>query len=128
MPIPQGVLDRETTKRVAYLWGRPYTITPQLIDEIFGDGEILIGISPIMHRPNYWIARVDSKWNLDNFGDGELFIDHLDDVLSAAAGQFGDADDCGCEDKSDDGHWCDGCYFPAVSSDGCSWFEIKEKD
>jgi hypothetical protein len=108
-------------------WGQPHTVKPVIVDEVFGDGEKLICLSPTNHRPEYYVVQVDSSWNLDNFAEGELLCEHLDEIYDAIEGQFGrpyehgdhEEDECPDEEK---------CYvgFPGLSEDGgCSWGEIE---
>jgi len=107
---------------VCKFWGDDYTITPRLVDRVFGDGKQLIQLEPLNTRPNYYIVRIDSSWNIDNDDDTDLFIDHLDEIYNAIEEQFGakcqhtDPDDCGCDE--DQG-------FPVLSADsGVGWDEM----
>jgi len=88
-------------------WGEEYTITPRLIAEVFGDGDTLIGITPLATRPNYFLVRVDS-------GDGFNVRDILDDVIASAEEEYGFfREDCE-EDQ----------FFPVVDwGIGVSWGE-----
>jgi hypothetical protein len=72
-------------------WGTEYKITPLLVEEIFGDGKQLIWLEPLATRPNYYVVRVDSKWDIDNGGRDPL-CDHLDDIYEAIENEYGDSD------------------------------------
>jgi hypothetical protein len=97
-------------ERTATLWGKAYTITPRLVDHVFGDGRQLVWISPINHRPNYWVVRVDSSWSVD-LDDGETVYENIDEILDEIADKFGTIDD------DDEEGW-----FPRVDlGAGVSW-------
>lgn len=72
-------------ERAVHFWGRKYFITPRLVDQVFGDGKQLIYFATMDHRPNRYIVRVDSGWNLPA---GDLH-DHTDDIEDAIVDQFG---------------------------------------
>jgi hypothetical protein len=76
-------------------WGQPYTITPRLIAEVFGDGAHLICITPLATRPNYFVARVDSATSDVRDPSPDSSDNLLDDIICAAQeeyGYFGDSD------------------------------------
>src|SRR5260370_39113166 len=118
-------LAQETITHTRYLWGAPNEITPILIDEIFGDGEQLIGLTPIMTRTNYYVIRIDSSWALDNFAENPL-CDYLDEIYDAIETQCGCGEDCGEEAHGEPDHICDGQGWPALCSGGSSWFSLME--
>lgn len=107
------------------MWGQMYTVTPRLIAHRFGDGQKLVIITPIMTRPNYFMARVDSttKSVLDRCIDcrsespwGREFL--LDAIMDAQEEEYGYYDN-----EDNDGNRQDR-GFPFVDwSDGCSWGE-----
>lgn len=107
---------------VTRFWGSEYTITPLLVDEVFGDGQLLMGIQPLNTRPNYYVVRVDSRWS-EECGSDKWF-DLLDEqIYDAIADQFGASDD-----EDDDGHAVHEGW-PALDLDaGCSWFEYVVDD
>ena len=121
------------------LWGQPCRIMPRLMPGRFGDGKQLIGLSTLNSRPDYYVIRVDSRWDLDNGGAGPLFIEHLDDILLALEEHFGLAF-CECGERygatpNYDGEpvGCELCKgssvkdgeFPNVDADGgCEWFPL----
>jgi hypothetical protein len=98
------------------MWGQDVQCEPKLVTEVFGDGKKLICLTPTNTRPNYYVVRVDSTWSLSNWADGELFIDHLDDIYEAIEDEYGRSYD---EETEEHRGW------PALSDDsGSSWGEI----
>jgi hypothetical protein len=51
------------------LWAMQYLIKPRLVDEVFGDGRRLLLLTPIMHRPNRFVIRMDSKQDITHGGE-----------------------------------------------------------
>jgi hypothetical protein len=103
-------------------WGHENIITPLLLDKVMGDGAQLIHFTPIMHRPNFLVARIDSKWTLSNFDevpDGGMDpSDWCEEMWDAIRDQFYvDGDD----EPEDDAPW----YEHINSADGCAWGEIE---
>lgn len=105
-----------TTPHLRDLWGTSYMVTPALVEEVFGDGEKLLILTTIMHRPDYYIVQIDSGWDLSGYGEGDTVHDHLDEIYDAIEDQFGSADG-----EDEEGELGD---FPALSSGGSSWGEI----
>lgn len=109
----------ERRRRVTF-WGERYFITPRLVDQIFGDGGKMIGIAPLSTRPDYYVVRVDSKWDLDNFcTTSSTVAEHTDEILDAIEDQFGRSryDDDPPQRKH-------GRPFPALDEEcGVKWFE-----
>jgi hypothetical protein len=107
-------------------WGKPYRVTPRLVDKVFGDGRQLIHLTPLSTRPNYYVVRIDSRWTIDEPSECDATIrDHLDDIIDAAAEQFG-SNECDCEASAEDGHddACPGeAWFPVFRSPdlGVAW-------
>lgn len=102
------------------LWGKVYRVTPRLIDRVFGDGRQLIYLCPTNTRPNYYVVRVDSRWQRSNWATaGPTLNEFLDDIYMAIDDQFGDCThDAECECGGD------GCYFPRLdTTSGCEWGE-----
>jgi hypothetical protein len=80
----------ERRQRVPW-WGQPTWITPRLVAERFGDGKQPIGLAPIDYRPNHFIVRIDSLWNVNNHArDCELLIDHLDEIYDSIELEYPD--------------------------------------
>lgn len=78
-------------KKLVRWWGRKTFVTPRLVSAVFGDGKRLIALAPMMYRPNHFIVRIDSGWNLDNqASDCELLIDHIDDIYETIEEEYYD--------------------------------------
>lgn len=76
-------------RQTAYLWGQKHLITPRLCGTAFGNGGALIGLAPIMFRPNHFVVRVDTGWNLSNWAsECELLIDHTDEIYDAIEEEY----------------------------------------
>lgn len=81
----------ERPERVLF-WGQPHTRTPRLIQRKFGDGRKLVIVVPIAHRPNCFVARVDSatKSVRDDWPPGARDPRQLlDDIIEAAEDEYG---------------------------------------
>ncbi len=104
----------ERPERVQF-WGSWYTVTPRLISRIFGDGKLLMCVSPLATRPNRFVVRVDSSTPdpRDPFpATGQVSL--LEDIMCAAEEEYGDYND---EDITDEER-----MFPIVDwGVGCSW-------
>lgn len=70
------------------------------VTEVFGDGEALIWFRSFGTPDGYWLVRVDSSWDLSNWGAEPHLIDHVDDICAAIEEEFG----CG------ECHYCGGVY------------------
>ena len=79
------LIERRTLE---YLWGQRHWVVPRLVSEVFGDGRKLIRLYPIMYRPYHFVVRIDSGWSLNNWDNGELLIDHLDDIEISIEEEF----------------------------------------
>ena len=92
-------------------WGAEHDITPRVIGKVFGNGQRLINISPMMTRPNYFVVRVDSAEDWD-------VRDVLDDIYEAGEEEFGRYD----ADEEEDPSVEDEREFPIVDwGAGCCW-------
>src|SRR5882672_1344925 len=113
-------LTRLCKRHKTTLWGQPHFVTPRLADWIHGDGLKVIYLTPIMTRPNYYVVRIDSKINLDNFGKPPVFVDEvLPELHESIEDQYGRAHE---EWEHDNGR----TYhrhnpFPAMDDEGCAW-------
>jgi hypothetical protein len=115
-------------------WGKTYRITPLLINAVLGDGKKLVGIQPLNTRPNYYVIRVDSGWDLSNLEDGELFVDHLEDVYEAIEDQFSEMErereylieDGIPEERAELAYYPERLGWPVLSAgSGVGWFELN---
>lgn len=87
----RGLIERP--ERVRF-WGRMHTITPTLIAKTFGDGKLLICITPLATRPNHFVVRVDSRTEDVRDPAPQMPRDAhayglLDDIMEAAEEEFG---------------------------------------
>ena len=120
-PMEADLKHRVEKRHRTRFWGRTYMVKPRLVDEIFGDGKKLFGIEPLNSRPNYYVIRGDSKWDVSNWADGETIGQHIEEILESIEEQFGRAwyDDDPPQRKS-------GRPFPALNDDvGVGWFEVR---
>lgn len=97
------------------MWGQPIRITPLLVDEVLGDGKQLIGLAPLMTRPNYYVLRVDAGWDLDNLIGDDDEGDHLEAIYETIEAEFGNEHD---EETGEERGW------PALVSGGSTWFAL----
>lgn len=112
-------------KEVIRHWGDEHTVTPRLVQRSFGDGKKLASLVPLGTRPNYYVVRVGSNWNNDDW------LDSLDDIPDAINDQFGAVDFecevCGGTDSNFDGCECQTeRHFPRLDlSCGVCWGDYK---
>ncbi len=122
-------------EREVEFWGQKYRITPLLVDVILGDGKQLVGVQPLDTRPNYYVIRVDSSWGTNNFGNGELFCEHIEEVYDAIEDQFGERErrresliyeEGVPPEEADLANYENELGWPALSlSSGVAWFEME---
>lgn len=94
------------------LWTQPHMVRPALVKATFGNGKRLLGLTPIMHRPNYYLVWIDDGWDLD----GDVLREHLDAIWNAIAEEFGERP----YDDEKRYRWPE-----EDSSGGCSWWEAS---
>lgn len=111
--LPGSPLAKFIRARKVSFWGHDYMVTPRLLDYVEGDGLLVIHLTALDTRPDYYVLRVDSKWgDLDD----DAWHDHLDEIWDDLEDQFGQAS---WQDDDDEWQHDD---FPAVSdSSGCAW-------
>lgn len=73
-------------KRV--LWTQPHTVRPALVKATFGKADLLLALSPVLHRPRYYLVWIDARW----YGDDELHR-QLDAIYDAISWEFGARED-----------------------------------
>ncbi len=114
------VLDTETLRKlierpqVRRLWGQDYTVTPGIVEKVFGDGLNLLRITFLdgkFARPNYLVIRIDSAWSMDDIPD------HLDDIFEAV-------DDEWCNDPQE-GAGDEEIEFSSCCDGGSMWSEME---
>jgi hypothetical protein len=116
---------RELKRHRTRFWGRNYVITPRLVDWIHGDGLQLIYFMPLNTRPNYYVARIDSKISLDNCDEPSFVDEVLDDLCDKIEDQFGRSYE---EWEHDNGRtYTRHNYWPALSEDSGSCWGLLAK-
>jgi len=81
----------------------------------------LLAVAPLNTRPNYYLIRVDSRWNNSNYDDEPTIGDNIEDIEEAIEEQMGP---CDWEDDSGKQHHDP---WPAPSFDsGCSWWDATD--
>lgn len=108
----ESLRQRIETEQTVSHWGRDHTITPCLISHVFGDGQMLLRLWPMMLRPFYFVVQLDSETDIKSI----YFHDFLDEIKEAIENQcpeicFPDA----TEDDSGD----------SILSDGVVWEVYK---
>lgn len=103
----QEIREAIEVPEIAHLWGTPYEITPRFVAEKLGDGGQWIWLSPIMQRPNYWVIRIDSAWDIDDLAE------HCDDIYDAIESEYGCTEE-EIEQETDE--------FPYIRIDGGSYW------
>lgn len=106
-------------------WGQPVRVDPHFVKTVLGDGLMLLGMTTINSRPNYYVIRVDSTWHLsmcrkceDECPD-QLF-EHLEEIYEAIVSEYGCAID---EETGNKDPW------PAFDDEnGCSWFSFSDDE
>ena len=77
-----------TKPRFVRFWGRRYRVAPCLVGTIFGDGKQIVWFEPLATRPDYYVVRVDSTWNVVNHEVNPL-CGHLEEIYQAIETEFG---------------------------------------
>ena len=96
------------------LWTRPYMVRPALVQKRFGNGKKLLGLTPIMHRPHYYLVLIDDRWDLE----ADDWLDRLDEIWEAIAEEFGSR-----RDEDEAYHWPE-----EDSGGGCAWWTARADD
>lgn len=104
-------IERLTSRQRVEFWGCVYEFDPPLLERVFGDGNQLVLVFPIMERPHYWVVRVDSQCTND-----DALLGILDEIRDAIEYQFG------LPDEADLGVGNDRPYFPMLDGEnGFAW-------
>ncbi len=104
-------------RRKRTLWTQPYMVRPALVKATFGNGRHLLGLTALMHRPNYYLVWIDDTWETDN--GGYEFLDRLDDIWNAIGDEFGFRS----PEDTRQYRWPED-----DSSDGCAWWDADISD
>jgi len=94
------------------LWTTPYMVRPALVAKRFGNGRKLLALTPIMHRPHYYLVWIDDTWDLE----ADAWLDKLEKIWDAISEEFGARRD------EDHYHWPE-----EDSAGGCAWW-VADKD
>lgn len=95
------------------LWTIPCMVRPALSATRHGAGDLLLALSPMNHRPLYYLVWIDRAWWPAN---GDLDLDHLDDIWLALEEEFGR------RERKDNGDFKLRYRWPEVDDgDGCCW-------
>jgi hypothetical protein len=108
-----------------YLWvpEDAQTFVPRVCSHVFGDGRALLELSPMFHRPLFYVVRIDSAWadDSDDAPRGAVSLrEHLDEIYGSIEEDFGRAlyeDDNG-EETVDP--------WPAADFDGGSCWKRRD--
>ena len=107
-------------RQAAYLWGKKHFIKPVLIDKALGSGDLLLGISALNTRPNYYLIRIDARWMQEE--DTDTIYEHLDDIYDAIEDHVGPREWTDDDGKEHVEGW------PALDLDcGCSWWDATDE-
>lgn len=102
------------------MWTYPRMVRPALSAVRHGAGDLLLALSPMNHRPLYYLVWIDSAWWPE--GD-DLDLDHLDDIWLALEDEFGR------RERKDNGDFRRNYCWPEVDdSDGCCWRRARPED
>ena len=109
------------------LWGQRHRVHPKFIPEVLGDGGRLLIVTPLDTRPEYYLIRVDSAWELDSTTKAEDHVcDHLDEIYNAIEDECGQGYEDADESSTGRAHHNP---WPALSCDsGVSWGEVTGKE
>lgn len=117
MPLTRAELKRRLERPYrARFWGAEHLVQPCLVSEIFGDGRMLIFVTPIATRPHHYLVRVDSRTGLSG---AAWRCEQLDEVLDSIAEEFGDDDDEEFGDPDETG------WPRLIASFGVSWGKLR---
>lgn len=112
-------------ERHAYLWTPDDGVdfVPRVCSDIFGDGRALLRLTTMNSRPRFYVIRIDSSWDVEDYrapaGSPNL-RDFLDDIAYSLEDQFGDGRAREEDDEPDDDESVRD--WPAFDCDnGMSW-------
>lgn len=71
------------------LWTHPYMVRPALLRKKFGKGNRLLALSPIQHRPYFYLVWIDDTWTGEPDAEDDLLRNHLDAIYEAIEEEFG---------------------------------------
>ncbi|WP_106828108.1 hypothetical protein [Parabacteroides pacaensis] len=128
-----ALIEKELKPYQTRFWGVDVLVSPAFVQDDRGDGLQLIWLSPIDSRPQFYVLRIDSHWdiNADDFD--------LEYMLTMIAEDYGDADRYVCIDCENNIYVMEGdennpdakryafndLSFPMLRWEGGSWGLIK---
>lgn len=128
-----ALLDKELKPYDTRFWGEDCHVSPAFVQDSSGDGLQLIWLSSIDSRPQFYVLRIDSHWNVDS---DDFDLEYM---LTLISDEYGDADwyicidyeneiyvESGEEDNPNaDRYTWDELGFPMLRWGGGSWGLIK---
>lgn len=84
---PPSIPERFRKTRTVDWWGCKSEVTPAIVDAHLGNGRRLLRFQPLNTRPDYYLIRVDSKWDC---GSDEFLDNHIEDVIETIIDQYGE--------------------------------------
>ena len=128
MELTPEQIARIETPHPRAMWGEPRQVSPRFVRKALGNGDKLVGITPVATRPEYYVIRVDSGWEVSRYAKGEMLCEHMDEIYAAIEEQFSSAHDWEDEDEPGDPNAAE-YGWPALDADcGSTWFEYEMPD
>lgn len=114
------LIEKRQTVR---FWGEKCLIKPLLVNKTLGDGKKLLWLEPMMTRPNYYVIRVDSKW--DSEKDLEATIEAIVDEYSEREREREYLIEDGVSpERADLAYYEKELGWPVFCDEGCSWGDL----
>lgn len=129
----KAFLDHETRRQRAYLWGKYTVFTPVVLSKQFGDGLQIIYISSMDQRPRFWLARIDSKTDLEAEGAEEI-VDEIEEEFGRVPSEgyitYAEFRKIKKEgrilfDHENYTEYCEDCRYPRMDWHGGHWGTVK---
>lgn len=128
-----ALLAKELKPYKTRFWGEDYHVSPAFVQDRYGDGLQLIWLSSIDTRPQFYVLRIDSHWDVNN---DDFDLEYM---LTLIEEEYGDADRYVCIDSDNDIYVMEGeendpnadrytwddLSFPMLRWGGGSWGLIK---
>lgn len=128
-----ALLEKKLEPYKTGFWGDIHHVFPALVEDSKGDGLQLIWLSSTDSRPQFYVLRIDSHWDVDS----DDF--NLEYMLTRIEEEYGDADRYVCIDYDNDVYVMEGeennpdaerytwddLEFPMLRWSGGSWGLIK---
>lgn len=92
MSLDTVTLEPLIRRRKVRFWGASFMVTPRLLDHVEGNGLLVIFVTPMDTRPNYYVLRVDSGWAAGDLNDDD-WRDYMDEVYEYLEDGFGPAEE-----------------------------------